>query len=889
MTKQENAIEAAVSELPFALIRDAENNSLLDPVKAINGTVATITFTGMGSTPITLYWAIKDQASPTFEPIVQTGSTSGSIDIDIPWQWVSTSIGKTVQIMYTATVAGRLQESKELELEIKHIREGDLKGSLPVFVHAQYEHSTWKLDMHTFSGDETIRVKAWPMIQKGQRLFVNVAGDQHKPPFKFSWVAIDHQVTADEAHPDHVFEFRLSRSWMARREDYSALTAHMAVIFDGSVPLPPAPIPDPIYETQLPENAHEFHPRTTTLLFVDPELDLPAPHLRESTDCGNDGWVVNPVNTVDGAHMVVAYEGMQAGDRVCPTFSGTPGPGSPAFECHTVQEGETSLVFRVPPSAISANFCKDVTLTYTVFHSGTGPWGAPSRVVKVLNISGLPTPQVTQATGKVLDLNTFKGDAEATVIPYDYRSEGQPCWLWVTGKLEDGSDHNFEVLFGEPLTEQWLQEGVSTLLPRHELQKLADCEPFEVHFAVNFNGQSDQASAEKFPVRTLGIVQEDLVLKAPTVREAVGDQLTVWNGRDGVTVRVEYERISPRQTISVCWKKSDGTCLALESKPGNSNPGHVDFQIPGEAVIHGIGKTVPINYTVTSKCKEATSPDLPLKISVPVRLPTPVVQQATSNILDLRTFAGDADITVEPWWFILAGQKGWLECTGTLEDSSAHTLKVMINEPISASEVSNGLLRVLLREELEKFRDKTPLTFVFRVTADGSTHVGEAIVFPVLELVLRKRFTDVTDFDPDKKGWNGWQKGAGATDPKDLQLKQETNGRWYLFDWGYTNTTNLNTQREKLFKVFTDLEPGRTYEFSANVRDNSGGRPMPAIALVAAGQDVVAPNVLDTRVWRTLKGTFTATSSTMRLSVDNAQLGIGGNDFDMTELIVAEV
>lgn len=736
MTKQENAIEAAVSELPFAVIRDAENNSLLDPIKAKNGTAAIITFAGMGSTPITLYWAIKDQAAPTFEPIVQTGSTSGSVKIDIPWQWVSTCIGKTVQIKYTATVAGRLQESKELELEIKHIREDDLKGSLPVFVHAKYEHSTWKLDMHTFSGDETVRVKAWPMIQKGHRLFVNVAGDQHTPPFEFSWVALDHQVTADEAHPDHVFEFRLSRGWMARRADYSALTAHMAVIFDGSVPRPPAPIPDPIYETRLPENAHEFHPRTTTLLFVDPALDLLAPHLRDSTDCGDERWVVNPVNTVGGAHMVVAYEGMSAGDIVCPTFSGTSGPGSPALECHIVQEGETSLEFRVPPSAISANFCKDVTLSYTVSHSGTGPWMSPPRVVKVLNISGLPTPEVTQATDKVLDLNTFKDDADATVIPYDYRAVGQYCWLWVTGKLENGGDHSFEVLKGELLTEQWLNEGISTLLPRNELQKLADCEPFEVHFAVNFNGQSDQASAGKFPVLTLGIVQEDLVLKAPTVREAVGNQLPVWNGNNGVTVRVEYERISPHHTISVCWKQSDGTCLALESKPGNSNPGYVDFQIPRKAVIHGIGKTVAINYTVTSKCKEATSPGLPLNISIPVRLPAPVVPQATSDgILDLRTFAEDADITVEAWWFILLGQRGWLECKGIKDDGSSYTHKVMISEAIELGDLG-GLQRVLKREELEKFLDRSQLLIEFHATPDGRPDLSQAIKFPVLTLEI---------------------------------------------------------------------------------------------------------------------------------------------------------
>ena len=50
--------EVAV-ELPYPQIRYAVNNNTLDPIKAKNGTVATVAFTGMGTGPITLYWAIK--------------------------------------------------------------------------------------------------------------------------------------------------------------------------------------------------------------------------------------------------------------------------------------------------------------------------------------------------------------------------------------------------------------------------------------------------------------------------------------------------------------------------------------------------------------------------------------------------------------------------------------------------------------------------------------------------------------------------------------------------------------------------------------------------------------------------------------------------------------
>ncbi|QLG92340.1 hypothetical protein HZF02_10340 [Pseudomonas yamanorum] len=873
--------DAANPELPYPQIQYAANNNLLYPLDAKGGTVATITVANMQAAPVTLYWAIKDQDQPAFEPIVVPGSTSGSVEIPIPWQRVSTCIGHTVLIWYSATVNGRLQESLVLELEIQDVREADLRGSLPEFLNSTLEWGTWWLDMYEFQGDETIQIKAWPMIQAGQRLFVTVAGNQHQVPYRFIWVAFDHVVTAAEAHADHVFEFWLSRGWMSRLDDYSALTTHMGVIWDGTAPVLPTP-DDPVHENPLPLNAQDFHLRTTTLLRVDPALDLPPPHLKESVDCGADGWVVNPLNTVRGGHIVITYEGIHAGDIVCPKFVGTPGAGSPSLECRTVQPGETSLEFLVPPSAFSANFGLPVTLTYTVSHSGTGPWLSPPRQVNILDITGLPTPAVEQATGGTLDLNTFSGDATATVEPWLYIALGQLCWLWVTGEREDGSAYSFSILEGEPVTEEWLASGVNTPLPRSELQKLADCSAFDVHFAVTFNGLSDKASAKQFPVLSLGIVQEDLVLKAPTVREAVGSQLTVWNGREGVTVRVEYDLINPNHAISVCWKRADGTCLPLMSKPGSSDPKYVDFQIPREAVIHGSGKTVTINYTVTSLCKVATSPDLDLQISVPVRLPTPVVPQATNNILDLRTFTGNADITVEKWWFILPDQKVWLRGAGTKKDGTPYTLNVFLGKAVTAGEVSAGLKDVLKRTDLESLRNLSSLTFTCKVTPDGSTQESASVVFPVLALTVRLLFDDLTTFDDDN--WNGWEKGPAAADPRDLVIEHQ-GGNWYLYNWTYTN----NSAGVFLFRNYSGLEVNRNYEFSMSIRRVNDAPAVPEVSMLAGGKTIVSRTPIPGQEWRTLLGVFTATATTMRLELYNHIATGSGNDYAVDNIRVREL
>lgn len=466
--------------------------------------------------------------------------------------------------------------------------------------------SSGTLDLGQLCCDDpvTVYVAPWPFIDTIQlcRLYV---GGINPDGSKFRWYPFDDEPVTEE-DVRNGWSRTLSRAELARLKHDSELYLAFSVQF----------LPDqsrPVYR---------LFPSLLLNLLIEPHLELSAPHLQESVDCGADGWMLNPVNTVTGAHLQVAYDRMCPGDRVCPTVTGTPGSGSPGLECRAVGEGESSVVFQIPPSAISANLEATVSFFYSVSRTCGGSWQSPSREVSILDISGLPKPVVEQATGNALDLNTFAGDASATVIPWPYVALGQACWLWVTGELKDGNPYSFEVLSGEALTEEWLSGGVNTPLPRHELQKLADCSDMEVHFAVNFNGQVDRESAKVFRRLVLHITQKDLDLKAPSVREAVDGQLTIWNGRDGVTVRVEYEGISAHHLINVQWIRGDGTILPLEPKPGNNEPGYVDFAIPREAVIQDAGRTVLIVYTVTSPCKLASSQALRLQISVPVRLPT---------------------------------------------------------------------------------------------------------------------------------------------------------------------------------------------------------------------------------------------------------------------------
>lgn len=183
-------------------------------------------------------------------------------------------------------------------------------------------------------------------------------------------------------------------------------------------------------------SGHQLFPLKTVTILTEPHLSLSPPAVVEATDCGSGDFVLNPANAVEGATLQVTYENMCCNDRVCATWQGTPGAGTPELECQLVDDsGIVSL--HIPPQAISANFNGEVSAAYTVWREGRA-WASPPLVVQILDISVLPTPAVEQSTGQWLDLNTFTGDAIATVEPWDFAAVGQACWLTVTGQLESG-------------------------------------------------------------------------------------------------------------------------------------------------------------------------------------------------------------------------------------------------------------------------------------------------------------------------------------------------------------------------------------------------------------------------------------------------------------------
>lgn len=699
----------------------------------------------MDSSPITVMFSAKEAPELKLENIVDSSGNSGARMIKIPLDYLTKTMGFTLLVSYKGKSQGQVAASLVKEVGISFYPASESEDLAPRLLHEENVNNTPTYDMKDHTGNETVLVPVHPLAKAGDKVYCTAVTEQDAIPHVFYTVIYDHVLTAEEAVAGYVLRPQIARGWLARRKRWRTITLQSAWITSGLPAEPPADVP-PHLETRLPRNALEVQRRRTAALIVDPGLELEPPHLRQSV-AFEDQWWLNPRLTEAGGDVDTPQLDTYAGDRVCFSLSGSGYEPEP-LGCVTIANDGAPASVKLSSCAIACFFDTSMKLSYTVqFPNGDEPQQSPSRLVNV-SVPEFLHPGIEEATNDDLDLSTFTGAATATVPVWAYAECSNACWMWITGEHEGGDAYRFDILKAAPVTDDWKAQGVEAAIPRRQLQLLADCSRFELHFAVSFCDVSDIAQAYEFPVQTYKIEQEPLALVAPAVSEAVGSNLIAWNGRNGVHVEVNYVGIGPQHSISVCWKKPDGMCWVLDSKPGSTG-GTISFALPAEAVIESMGKTVSITYTVNTACKVQTSTPLNLTISLPTRLETPNVLEATpprtqNAILDLRTFAGNANSLEDPMWFLRAGQKCWLRATGTAKSGHPHSFDVYAARTIIEGEVAVGVANLVLRSELEVLMDSTNLTLTFSVATDGSLTAN--VVCPERVLSVRTITKIIEDF-----------------------------------------------------------------------------------------------------------------------------------------------
>ncbi len=221
-------------------------------------------------------------------------------------------------------------------------------------------------------------------------------------------------------------------------------------------------------------------------------LDLDPPKVLEAHDS-----VLFPLQALEGATIRVSYA-MQTRDSIQAYWRGTPGNGTPTIEAKP-GNASGSVDFSVPATAVSANIGKRVEVGYIVTRQGIP---APSKILTldVLPIAheDLRPPFVREAPdNRLLDLNTFAGDAHVEVGKWPHIQVGQRIWLRIEGTLINGRPFTLTLWNAEEVSS--ISDVIEGLLPRGHLDQLRDLSGLTFTFKVAFDGSSDESSALTFP------------------------------------------------------------------------------------------------------------------------------------------------------------------------------------------------------------------------------------------------------------------------------------------------------------------------------------------------------------------------------------------------------
>ena len=216
-------------------------------------------------------------------------------------------------------------------------------------------------------------------------------------------------------------------------------------------------------------------------------LQLSVPRILESTFTGPATATLNPIHVLPPAPPVctfrVCYSPMLASDDIQPTFSGTPGPGTPILNPLPGDPTQGCVYFTVGNLAIAANLGKTAVLSYTVTRAGA----TTVSLVSTLTVSPLPAQlldlvSVPQAAGGIINVNSAY---TVLVREWPFMRAGQAVWIDINGPGPAG----LALREGTPVSPQeFAARRIELPLPNDYLRMLPTLSNLSVEVRVSLNG-----------------------------------------------------------------------------------------------------------------------------------------------------------------------------------------------------------------------------------------------------------------------------------------------------------------------------------------------------------------------------------------------------------------
>jgi hypothetical protein len=492
------------------------------------------------------------------------------------------------------------------------------------------------------------------------------------------------------------------------------------------------------YELRKPNgdlagNSQVAHARVTGV-----RLDLKPPSIKEAPN----GTSLDPFAGKDTLTAVVDYVGMLLDDEIIVTFSGA--PGTPEGGSHITAPWTVRTLgaqdIPLDNTVIAFNLGQSVTVSYTVARGSDDPKDSKTRTLAVLPIKNednrLPDPVINGITSAELDVTTLPGQPRTRIAAWLLLALKQTLWLRY---FVEGNPTPISTTYnGALIPPDGVPGGMQPYTPVAELNKLADGAKLRIEFKVGFDGSTDESKAVVFPSRVYTVKALATPLQ-PSLKEAAGsNSLNPFAAKDTLTVVVpHYTGMAGTDQISVTWTGAAGTPAGgshTSTAVEVGTVGEKEIPIPNTVVAFNLGKAVTVFYTVIRNGASTKSGEFVLNVqAIPTEaaeLPTPTIDGATDEEVDLTDLADDARTRIAKWPLIAVGQKVWLRYSGIDENDNPYERLFYDGVTVESGDL-NGLLPLAPVEELRTLKDGSKLRIEFKISYDGSTNENQAVTAPI--------------------------------------------------------------------------------------------------------------------------------------------------------------
>lgn len=271
--------------------------------------------------------------------------------------------------------------------------------------------------------------------------------------------------------------------------------------------------------------------------------------------------------------------------------------------------------------------------------------------------------------------------------------------------------------------------------------KVVSVQTVTVTYVLKRNGEQKYSSWEA-KARVIGEGLPDLV--PPTVLTSVNGVLDPMQNLQGATGRVEVQGWRTGDTVRLIVQGAPGAgSPVFTSKPLNTN-NRANFPLEVAFINANMGgQPVKFSYVFTRGGQENPSPSTDITVSRiadgDTRLPTPAIDRAEGNVLDVTTMLVSDQLRVVAWPLQQLGQRVWLRYDVQVEPNEAPIFfEDLKGEPHNTL---GDLTRPAPLDWLKTLKDGSALTISFSVSFDGV----EAVRFPVRTYAVKA--SNIENFD----------------------------------------------------------------------------------------------------------------------------------------------